>query len=662
MEWDATSILYASIGAFVVLFFSNNYFNEPKYLFSDLKTSNHNETDNVVEPALPKFMTSRYQYNLNLLAYIIVSEGVYFLMVFNLPDLPGAEAFSAGSLHSRIILSTLIITGMLPNMPIIKQIMLRAKVFLHEKAEIPNKGVDAYHSLRSDPLIYKDKEIKKVLSMLKYRANPIDASSRREDLKEDDFQKDPESIMGRWAKLSYLIYFVNKWKTEETEYQDIFQRYIKHKELGWSSIEQSYDDLRKQILILLDNEEFKGKELLTIHLDYLLHRTYRLISCLLFITDRKSNSIEERFKDMGYRKSSRNVFVVPVRQISFVALLTALAILGGALFAVFVNWLLLDDINAAIAKNVAEGRAVYEVTTGRLLEWVVYGIPFLTLPVIFVLYAKRFLSFKENIWPVVTKELSVMQRQWNIYIVVIALAYLIGFATLELLIYFYPPKPNLTLSVAQQAKDLSHGMLAIWSLISMVTAAFVAYRLDSFTESRTSLSRKIALTTGGALFQGSLTAAVAMFAIFHSKNAGSFDVDKLMANGEAMGMMVVLTTMCFIIGCSLFVVSKFRKPENRHGERHETAKDVDFQIDGEQYKGKILNASSGGVLLSSLEQGFTPDHDIVIHAENSAEVNGKITNVKNGKMNIKFDVKDIAGVVQKSFGITPDKIEDTAAT
>ena len=136
-------------GAFIVLLFCIRYFNEPKYPLVEMDNDNVDNPDIVLEPAFPKFMTKRYQYNLYLIIFILITETLYLLLSFYLPFFLGDTGKKIREFGYNALASALIITGVLPNLQFIKGFLEKMKLFLHKKAKIPSKGQEIYQILKS---------------------------------------------------------------------------------------------------------------------------------------------------------------------------------------------------------------------------------------------------------------------------------------------------------------------------------------------------------------------------------------------------------------------------------------------------------------------------------------------------------------------------------
>ena len=153
-------------GFLIVLMFSVSYFNEPKYSFLDEDEGDQNDEDRILEPALPRQMTNRYQYNLYLFIFILFAELLFIIMAKLLPQFLDEGDKKSGEYYTLV--SALIIIGCLPYLPFVKDLLSKAKDFLHERAKIPNEGRSVYHLIKSRPISYNKVEINNILHEKEY--------------------------------------------------------------------------------------------------------------------------------------------------------------------------------------------------------------------------------------------------------------------------------------------------------------------------------------------------------------------------------------------------------------------------------------------------------------------------------------------------------------
>lgn len=614
-------------GSFIVLLFCLRYFNEPKYPLVRMDMGNTDDPDIVLEPAFPKFMTKRYQYNLYLIVFVLVTETLYLLLSVYLPYFMGDTGKQVREFGYNALASALIITGVLPNLQFIKGFLEKTKIFLHSKAQIPSKGQDIYQILKNRKIQYSAEKIKQILNDSTWTqiTSNIETPSKQFLYANDFSDENRMTTRGKWAKLTYLLFQIEKWSRKPP-----FKNCVGNCELRWNLILTSYETLKNKMYSYYSNHfnEFQRSELNT-KVDTLMLRTYRLISCLLFIADKNSCELNDYMNELGYNPQDPPIFAIPFSQLAFAAISTGVGILTGAVLTFIISITL--DITFLTPSGIG-------FTTGNLLLWICYGIPFLTFPVLFVLLVKRHLSFKENRWPLATPRDPVYtrlkDRPWLIYIAVSAGAFLVAFFTLIILNACF----NL-LQVQPNQSELSQiRIFLIWSLVGMITAAFVSYRIDSISDYSENKVYKTVFAVIGSLFQAFTTSATIYFAYMHVANNGSLNF-LLIDNPEKKARLCVYLIMGFFIGAALFLTSQFntKQYERRTHRRKSENNEIDLVAGDQSMKGVLLNSSKGGGLVKSGVLNKNVGEKIKITTSDNVTIDAEIVKFENENVRLRFE-------------------------
>ncbi len=629
-------------GAFVVLIFCIRYFNEPQYPLIEIDKGNTDDIITDLQSVFPKYMTDRYHYNLYLVLFVIATEILYLLLCIYFPSFstdtankPSADAVKNSSFGYNALLSALIIAGFLPNLPFIKSLLESIKKFLHTKAEIPSKGQEIYQILKNRQIQYSKNKIAQIIrEPLWTHSNPTNESISKKLLEEGDFlDVERSDIKGKLAKLTYFLYQITKW-SEKTP----FKKCVCDCELKWNSIKTSYEAIKDTIYLYDTNSlnELQKSELNT-KLDVLLLRTYRLLSCLLFIADKNSCSINDNMEELGYNVKEPPIFSIPFNQLA----LSSLSIGVGIFLAAFLTLIIsvafkyMDIFNYMNIKFI--GMIDEYINTGNLIRWMLQGIPFLTAPVLFVLLVKRHLSFKEDIWPLVTPRNDFYKRMrdrpWGTYFLVSVGAYIASFLTLATV--------NAVVKLFNEQSSYINfeklGSLMIWSLVGAITAAFVAYRIDSrknFSENRLS---KTLLTFSGAIFQALITSSSIYFVFMHRHNNGSFVFMTLSTENQAK--LSVYLIMGFLIGAGLFLNCQFNTDqyERRKHKRSLTENEIKITAGNQSLKGSILNISKGGCLIKSSLLAKNVGDVISINIKDNYNIEAEILEVNKESFRVRYN-------------------------
>jgi len=611
-----------AFGVLVVLMFCITYFNEPEYSFFETEETCDEEERTCVQPASPKYLTNRYQYNFYLIAFILLTELFYVILVGLLPVLLRQEM----GLAYDALASALIISGVMPNLPFVRRVVDKVKFFLHEMARIPRKGQSFYRFIRWNPISFSPVLMKNLLERKAYSA-----------LVEKEHFKRPQNSTGYlWAKLSYLHYYL-KWETSSP-----IRRSPTRKDLGWSRIEASYQELREKAPDALGKGAGAEADAFRKLLISTLLRTYRLLTCALFEVERPSRDISQYTEEIGYGRYGAKVFTPSGKQIGLFVISTTVAILLGALTAGLLTWMLRSTLPWLSL----------DITARRIFLWIGYGVPLFVLPVLFVLLAKRHLSFIEKGWPMVTPSHpyeKMRDRPWHVYLIVTGLAYLVGLFALVLM-SILTGRSGLYAILDREV----YVHYAVWALVTVVTAGYVSYRLDSLLPYAASRFKDGVLKFLGALSQGVLTALAITLAFAYRKGVPVSNLSTL--EGEDRSMLFCFDLMCLIIGFILFYASQFhtRKKENRAFTRFQVS-GIPVQLAQREnaFVGSLVNVSQEGARIISEWKAAAGDV-IRVALEDGASSEGTVVHCDRGRIHLHFPDRSIWSNLKGTVQMVPE--------
>lgn len=619
-------LIYFLVGSLIVLFFSINYFNQPGYSFVDKgKNSNDIQEDELLEPALPKYLTDRFEYNLYCASYVLVTEVVYVLLVLFLPDLVNnGNTKTYNNLIptvDNIVLATLIITGIAPNLPYVSALLERSKLYLHEKAQIPKKGRAIYRQIKNNMPKYSSSVIEEILKNEKYLRDTDEGVTTRADLDAGDFMISSWTLEGRWAKLSYLLYFIDQWSIKIP-----FKSYIGNPELRFSSIEDRYFELQKLMAKhkdgkITDVDSFK----LNTRLDATLNRTYRLLSCLLYLAAKTDSAVDRNLDELGYMSSKNNEFPIPWKTVVLILASVVGSIVVGSLLGTIIATLLfgvkaLDQV----------------VETPDIVSWTGYAIPFIIMPVLLVLFVKRFLSTRSESWPVVTEYdlyKSLGDRPWHIYFVVALFSYLTGVTVLYVMVIANSPK--------EIEYILSLRVVLAWSSVVFLTSGYTAFRLDSASNPNIEKYKYYIIRTAGALTQGILTAGLIYFVYMFNEDK---PLGLVFKTPEEFGKMYVFCVIGFFLGISINLATGVgRLRQRRNKGRRFARRLLTLHFEGNSTEGETINISDQGALIVMKESLLkitetTNREELVVTVSNTSGITAKanVINVRGDRLQLLF--------------------------
>ena len=634
---DIVTKIYFIVGAGIVFAFAVNYFNQPSYKFADEdRNAGMDQEDLMLEPALPKHLTDRFEYNLYLFAYVLVTELIYVLLVLFLPDLMSSKSKETATAilptQHNIVLSALIITGMAPNLPFVRKLLERSKFYLHDKAQIPKKGRDVYRQIKSYQPHYTRAEIANILKDERYLRGDENEKARL-DLKESDFRLGAWTLLGSWAKLSYLLSYVDRWSKISP-----FRSYIGSRELQRSSILQAYDDLQER-MARFRNGELPESETVRVNalVGATLHRTYRLISCLLYLAGKTDSAVDQFLDQLGYAPSEHRDFPIPWKNMAYVIGAIVVSIIVGGLLIFLVAELGIFPI-------------VADISTKNIIRWAGYALPFLSIPVLWVLFIKRYLSSHSEVWPVITENLrykKLADRPWHLYLIVALTAYLVGGLVLFVTsISVESVKGNPIKDLGVMLREVS-----VWSAIVFVTAIFAAYRLDSAPNFERPRAVSVGMMGLGALFQGFTTMLTVYLAFMHITAKGQLNALQLPEPDK--GKLGVYCLIGLFLGASLYLSFGFGKlRQRRKFYRRPVQRPVSIHWgQGPKTDGITVNVSREGALIKSEE--YPPDESTSIQIADSLghSAPGRILKLRGNHIHIHFPDVSAWGLVQNSLEI-----------
>jgi hypothetical protein len=616
------------LGFSAVFLYACRYFNEPAYRLADDDAEISQGLIKQLEPALPVYMTDRSRYKFYCFVFIVITEIIFFLLTRLLSSL--VPSFFNGIANAEAltpIIAASLIMGViqlnkvdkLNSLKWVKPLIDMFKLNLHITAKIPKKGQQIYSCLLSQDLNPRSPVIKEIIAETlnnpRFSEKDELGQSYRPDLCESDFSYNRLSIQSKWARLSYLINCVEKWETEE-KYNNSLQQTT----LQWANIHRQYREIIPKIVEYKQGAfDQKQENELNEHVELLCLKTYRLISCLLFISCNNREQPCTVLREIGFTVFPEKYISVSLNAIAKVAGSIVLGILLGAVVAGCLSfflgaksWLPDDDI----------------INATKILRWVTYGVPMHLTPVIIILFAKKILS-ELDYWPIARlKKLDGESEDapWGIYLAVTFVGYLAATLVVTVLVLLLDTDVALT-------KAMIHNIF-IYSLGTIITGLFLCYRLDT-PSSKEKDNR--AIRFGGALLQGSLTALVLVFSFAYVENKGVFTFAQL--EDEDKARLISYIIIVFFIGVSVYLSSRVKLQTEvvRKHKRMASTHHITASFNGEDKEINVIDISQGGVALNGFPIPKTVGDVIEIHFDDKQSIEGKIVNIdENNVIHIEF--------------------------
>lgn len=461
-------------GFIVVFGYSIKEFNAPKYRYdnnvdiSDAELCVKSKYARLATPTLPKYMTDTAHYNTFKRIFALSAIVLYFLFTQLLLMVPGIDVI-IGEGDSRealaAIISLLLFIGIVKSDDItVKNIQLFTKWpkvilfglikdWLHSFACIPGLGCDVF-----DVLCYKDIDVDS--DKVKPKLNDIMNKVYRNDfevkqyIEFNDFKNlgNPDSMILRWARLSYLINRLDEWNNDPK-----FKNQIQERSLGWLALREAYINLIEHIVNFRDKDQDMSQDEedeLSKQLDHLLARSYRLISCVVIMTAKPSEDPLSYLRELGFK--------VSIEEQMFSR--------GGEIFRV------LFALVPAVA-IIALAYTLFEPTGGNtantLKNMIVYvesSFAIMVLPLILVFALKRQM-IKSHIWEAVTLEnkKSFFELPLKIYMMLSLISWGMSLVLMMIL-------QNKNGVISNQVAEWKS--MGIFCFISAITAFITCYRTD----------------------------------------------------------------------------------------------------------------------------------------------------------------------------------------
>jgi hypothetical protein len=216
-------------------------------------------------------------------------------------------------------------------------------------------------------------------------------------------------------------------------------------------------------------------------------------------------------------------------------------------------------------------------------------------------------------------------RPWQVYAIVALLAYLVGGVVL------FGISATIKVSHGENMKDFPEMLRSVfvWAGIVFVTAAFMAYRLDSVPPLSRLKLKHVVLRSVGALLQGVTTTFAVYIAFVHTFGKGELNVLRLPEPDQSK--LLVYCLIAFFLGAALYTTSSFgRLRQRRNSWRRRVRRSVLIHSRGEATSGNTVNVSREGALIES--HGYLPMEEKTVEISDNAGTSAQASIIeKRGK-------------------------------
>ena len=652
MEWlneDVYTMALYMVGSFIVVIFALNYFNAPPgFVPQEKGVENILKADPEIKPALPKYATDRSRYSLYALAFVMITLLLYFFVSFIFPYVIAGMAGKDVTLttNAAFVFGTLMFVSLSSRIPVVSNLLADYKQRLFKNAQIPDKGLSVFRDLRYG-VLDKDSEI--FQDTLRVMLSDECCFNIKDSLDEDYFSYDKKTIERRWARLAYLLCCVEQWSTQEP-----FKRHINSGSLCWQQIREL---CLRQLLPAMIQYKSEGnltdEEKVRLHtlLRRVLIKVYWLITLLLFMSNKSGEAPDIHLKRIGWIVNPEKYFDFSLNQVLFTGATVFMSILVGATFGGLSLYFL--TANGFIEATAALGPK-------EIFRWVVFGIPMFVVPLLLVLYFKRYLSVYD-VWNVCQPDqpkIAFSNRPWAVYLAVASICYAITLCLLVVIAAFVelPGEKTVREVIAS---------LGMYTVVAGVTAIYVCYLLDSPSARWGKGFKFYFVNLPSAITQGTFNVLVVGYCLVYFSGIGSFDLTELEQGDK--GRLLVYSVTAFLIGISVNLSTRVasKRFDRRAEERQDAAENwLTVFVGSFSKRVQAVRETINSIEVLADSQLFKLirlGNQVKFERNNNDSFTGKVTALSGNIMTVTFDSRitgsGLRGQVfdfEGSIGAAPD--------
>lgn len=247
------------------------------------------DDDDLITQFLPHDLASPKEYSYGLLTYIISMIAVSAaLSVLGPPVLKLFALQTPIALGATPVVVALAIGGLLPNVPVLKDIEINIRRFAHARAFIPGAARATADRLTTAGFDFSQ-----------YRDPEVSGSEEMHGVEPADFEAQRGSIEYNWARLCCLCYALRVREDEETETLD--RRLLKSYRSDLNSVYDRRATLEVQIARLRANSADAGlRPDLRLKIRDALQKLYVFIGCSARLRDSNRSQIDAALADFGF--------------------------------------------------------------------------------------------------------------------------------------------------------------------------------------------------------------------------------------------------------------------------------------------------------------------------------------------------------------------------
>lgn len=177
---------------------------------------------------------------------------------------------------------------------------------------------------------------------------------------------------------------------------------------------------------------------------------------------------------------------------------------------------------------------------------------------------------------------------------------------------------------------------AIWSILSLIISAVVAYRIDTPCFKEKTTLRTLISHIGKGFFLGSVLTITSMINMFYVFNNGQLSFHTLDDPEKTKFVFYSMISFCMVFAISLATRINTIENDRRKDTRYKTNADIEVEINEKRYNGRLKNISKGGALIHSRDFIADQDESITIKIKDEEIHTGNVLKFIKGTFRISF--------------------------
>lgn len=257
----------------------------PKFDESTLQKND----DDLITQFLPRDLASPKEYSYGLLTYMVSMLAMLTALSVLGPPILQLFSITASTVAGATpVLVALAMVGLLPNVPVLKEIEIMVRRFAHARAFIPAAARATAERLTVAKFDFAQ-----------YRDADVLHSEEMRGVRPSDFCAPRGSIEYNWVRLCSLCYALRAREDEETEALDC--RLLKSYRRDLDSVYDRRTNLEAQIAQLRDNPDGAGlKRELRLKIRDSLQKLYIFIGSSARLRTRNKSKVDQALRDFGF--------------------------------------------------------------------------------------------------------------------------------------------------------------------------------------------------------------------------------------------------------------------------------------------------------------------------------------------------------------------------